>query len=442
MLPANQEERLALVQALAPIVAPLSLSWEQSASVDLEELDVLLDKIRFKLQRPHTSWDPTKRPAEEALLAARQALLALQERLRTTPPGDDRAVLETWQRAFMADFADKLGLLQRNVHPAGPITLADVPSYLRERYVGQSGQFLLRVYARHNIWEREPMQDFVTQVQAIDADVTGAPVVAFYAIREMQRGYVRGGLYALAIIVGLTWLDFRRLKPTVFALLPLGLGALWIVPWMVVLDVPWNMANLVVLPLFMGIAVDCGVHLVHRALETPETAASPLASSTGKAVFASGLTTMVGFGSLLVAQHAGIFSLGLLLTLAIGCNLAAGFIVLPLVFHLWRCDALRGQHPVGPKSAAVIWGPRRREREHGLAENARFTIPGRCNTGKRLVSRPPSPNPSASPIPYRRWRVTTNASSVNHKPCYCCNRSCRCSVRVKSRDFSKSTCWL
>jgi hypothetical protein len=350
VLPANQEERLALVQALEPLVAPLSLAGEQPAPVDLEALEVLLDKIRFKLQRPHTAWDPTKRPADEALQAARQALLALQERLRTTPPAVTARVLETWQQAFMADFAATLTLLQGNVHPAGPITLADVPPYLRERYVGQGEQFLVRVYAAHNIWERDPMQAFVTQVQAIDAAVTGAPVVAFYAIQDMQRGYVRGGLYALAVIVGLLWLDFRRLKPTVFTLLPLGLGALWIVPAMGVLDVPWNMANLVVLPMFMGIAVDCGVHLVHRALETPETAAAPLVSSTGKAVLASGLTTLVGFGSLLVAQHAGIFSLGLLLTLAIGCNLAAGFIVLPLVFHLWFSDVPRGQHPVDPST--------------------------------------------------------------------------------------------
>jgi hopanoid biosynthesis associated RND transporter like protein HpnN len=347
VLPANQEERLALVQTLAPAVESLSLSGEPPVPIDLEALEELLDKIRFKLQRPNTAWNAAKRPSETALLAARQALLALQERLRTAPPEHALRALETWQRALMADFAEKLRLLQRNVHPPGPLTLGDVPSYLRERYVGQSGQFLLRVYARDNIWEREPMQAFVTQVQTIDADVTGAPVIAFYAIREMQSGYFRGGLYALAIIVAITWLDFRRLKPTVFALLPLGLGALWIVPLMVVLDIQLNMANLVVLPLFMGIAVDCGVHLVHRALETPETAASPLASSTGKAVFVSGLTTMIGFGSLMVAQHAGIFSLGLLLTLAIGCNLAAGFIVLPLVFHLWLSGAPRGQHPVG-----------------------------------------------------------------------------------------------
>jgi predicted RND superfamily exporter protein len=123
---------------------------------------------------------------------------------------------------------------------------------------------------------------------------------------------------------------------------------------MTLLGLQWNMANLVVLPMFMGIAVDCGVHLVHRALETPEAAATPLANSTGKAVLVSGLTTMVGFGSLLVARHAGIFSLGALLTLAIGCNLAAAFVVLPLVLYLFPPGRTRlaptGPSPPTPKT--------------------------------------------------------------------------------------------
>jgi hopanoid biosynthesis associated RND transporter like protein HpnN len=334
VLPANQAERLALIETLEPVVQALPSAGGDIEPVDVAELGVVLDKIRFKLQRPPTSWDPTKRPSEVALSEARQALLSFQERLHTMPPETVQRLLTPWQQALAADFADKLSVLRHNVSPAGPITLEDVPDYLRERFIGKSGRYLLQIYARHNIWERQPMEMFVTQLQAIDADVTGSPVVAFYSIRQMQQGYLRGGLYALVVIAGITLLDFRRLKPTLLTLLPLGLGALWIAPWMGLLGMQFNMANLVVFPLFMGMAIDCGVHLVHRALETPETAASPLASSTGKAVFVSGLTTMVGFGSLLVARHAGIFSLGLLLTLAIGCNLAAAFVVLPLVLYL------------------------------------------------------------------------------------------------------------
>jgi hopanoid biosynthesis associated RND transporter like protein HpnN len=339
LLPEDQDPRLALVRELAPLVEGVAVAWDQLEPVAVDDINILLQKIRFKLQRKATEWDPTKRPSEAELDAARQALLDLQQRLATTSPEVTNGALAPFQQALLVDFAEKLALVQRNVRPPGPLTLDDVPSYLRERFVGQGGRYLLHVYARENIWERDAMAAFVSQLETVDANITGAPVVAFYAIQQMQRGYLRGGLYALIAIVGLTWLDFRRLRPTVFALLPLILGALWIVPSMALLDLQWNMANLVVLPLFMGIAVDCGVHLVHRARETPETAATPLASSTGKAVLVSGLTTMVGFGSLLVARHVGIFSLGALLTLAIGCNLAAAFIVLPLVLHLFPLEA-------------------------------------------------------------------------------------------------------
>ncbi|GIX46172.1 MAG: hypothetical protein KatS3mg131_0383 [Candidatus Tectimicrobiota bacterium] len=101
----------------------------------------------------------------------------------------------------------------------------------------------------------------------------------------------------------------------------------------------FNMANLIILPLFLGIAVDSGIHLVHRAQEAPTAAL--LGHSTGKAVLLSSLTTMVGFGSLLVARHTGIFSLGLLLTLAVGSSLVAAFVVLPLLLELF---------PLGPSA--------------------------------------------------------------------------------------------
>ena len=334
-LPKDQDIRLAWVQKLAPLVEGLSPVWGQAEPIDLDDTALLLQKMRFKLQRKASEWVPQRRPSEAVLTAAYQALLTLQGRWATTAPEVIHRALVPFQQALMADFADKLALLQRNVRPTGLLTLDDVPSYLRDRFVGHNGQYLLQIYARHNIWGREAMAAFVRQLQAVDAAITGTPVVAYYAIQQMQQGYLQGGLYALMAIIVLTWLDFRRLQPTLLALLPLALGALWMVPSMTLLGLQWNMANLVVLPMFMGIAVDCGVHLVHRALETPESAATPLATSTGKAVLVSGLTTMVGFASLLVARHAGIFSLGSLLTLALGCNLAAAFVVLPLVFHLF-----------------------------------------------------------------------------------------------------------
>src|SRR5205823_260352 len=269
MLPPNQAERLALLAEVAPVVDSISATWENVEPIDVEELSNALEKIRFKLQQPPSDWDPTRRPSEEALTAARTALIAVQERLKTAPPAALSQALDAFQRSLMADFAAKWTLLQHNVHPTGPVTLEDVPSYLRERFVGKSGRYLLQIFARENIWEREPMQAFVHQVQTVDADVTGPPVVALYSIQNMQQGYVRGGVYALITIVGVTLVHFRRLKPTWLALLPLGVAALWMLPCMALFGVQMNIANLIVIPLFMGMAIDNGIHLVDRALEPP-----------------------------------------------------------------------------------------------------------------------------------------------------------------------------
>ena len=353
LLPLDQEERLRLIAELAPGVESISGAWEDVAPIEVDELVDVLDKIRFKLQRPPTDWDPHNRPSDEALTVARAALVSVQERLKTMPPESASQALDAFQRALMADFAAKLALLQHNVHPAGPVTLDDIPPYLRERFVGKSGRYLLQIFARDNIWEREPMQAFVSRLQAVDPDVTGPPVVAFYSIRNMQQGYVRGGVYAMLTIVVLTFLHFRRFIPTVLALLPLGVAALWMLPCMALFGVQMNIANLIVIPLFMGMAIDNGIHLVDRVLEPPRTAAQRATQSTGKAVVLSTLTTIVGFGSLMVARHAGIFSFGLLLALAVTCNLVAVFTVLPWLLRVVRFNTAPAA-AVGVKSTTGV----------------------------------------------------------------------------------------
>ena len=197
------------------------------------------------------------------------------------------------------------------------------------------------------------MQAFVMQLQTIDPDITGPPVVAFHSIRHMQQGYARGGVYAFIVIIGIVLLLVRRLKPTLLALLPVILGGLWTMACMTLLDLDFNMANLIILPLFLGIAVDDGIHMVHRMLEDKRAATSPLAHSTGKAIVLTSLTTMVGFGSLMVARHSGIFSLGLLSTLAVGCSLIAALVALPLVLHLLPDGVISTATPPVSSEAAV-----------------------------------------------------------------------------------------
>ena len=232
LLPPNQPERRALIADVAPLIDAVSGTWEQVAPLDLHKVIEVLGKIRFKLQRPPSDWDPSSRPSEAGLAAARNALIAVQDHLKTMSSEAATQALDRFQRSLMADFAAKWSLLQRNGHPSGLVTLGDVPSYLRERFVGQSGRYLLQIFARGTIWERDPLRTFVSEMQKIDPDITGPPVVAYYSISNMRQGYVRGGLYAFLAIVGITFLHFRRVKPTVLAwcrsgLQPFGWSRSW-----------------------------------------------------------------------------------------------------------------------------------------------------------------------------------------------------------------------
>ena len=343
LIPEDQDSRMPLVKQLGNSITDIEGDWANPEPIMVDDLQTLLSKIRFKLQRDPREWDEDKRPSEAALTAAREALRAVQTRLGTLTAETTVALLGDFQQHLMADFADKLAFLQDNINPT-PITLDDVPPQLRQRFVGKSGRYLLQVFARDNIWEREAMQVFVKQLQTLDANVTGPPVIAFYSINQIQKGYARGGLYASIAIIGVVIVLFWSVKATVLALVPVLFGGLWTIAGMALLNLDLNMANLIILPLFLGIAIDNGIHIVHRMSETPQAAMAPLAHSTGKAIVLTSLTTMVGFGSLMIARHNGIFSLGLLSVLAVTCSLVASLVVLPLILRMLLRHQMTSSH--------------------------------------------------------------------------------------------------
>ena len=109
---------------------------------------------------------------------------------------------------------------------------------------------------------------------------------------------------------------------------------MWTLGIMDLVGVSLNLANLVILPLIIGIGVVNGVHIVHRYREETDKSINILSKSTGQGVVLSSLTTMIGFGSLMVADHQGVYSLGLVLTLGVGCCLMASITVLPSILRL------------------------------------------------------------------------------------------------------------
>jgi predicted RND superfamily exporter protein len=160
----------------------------------------------------------------------------------------------------------------------------------------------------------------------------------------MKRSYEEAALYALAVILVVLWIDFRSIRYSLLAALPLALGLLQMFGIMGLMKMPLNPANMIALPLVLGIGVDCGVHLIHDFLE--QKGRYRMSSATAISILLDGTTTIVGFGSLMIASHMGLQSLGRALAIGVtGCMLSS-FCVLPPILALlsWNrgADSLEG----------------------------------------------------------------------------------------------------
>lgn len=335
LLPENQEQRVPLVRILQPLLHNFPQTLTTRHSVNVPDLLRTLDKLKLKIRADNDKWDPRKKPDENDLSAARQSLFAIIARLRALPAEQGQVLVDRFQQSLFRDFQDKWSLLRNNLNPPGPITLADIPPQLKSRFVNQDEtKFLLQIYAKYNIWDREPLEEFISQLRQVDADVTGSPVIGYESIDAMRKGYMEGGFYALIAVVIVAFFSLRSVKDTFLAMIPLGLGMVWTAGLMWLFDLKFNLANLIVVPLILGIGVENGIHLVHRYREEGEGGVTLLTGSTGQAVTLFSLTTMIGFGSLMLATHRGVFSMGLLLMMAVGSVLVASLFVLPLLlFH-------------------------------------------------------------------------------------------------------------
>jgi predicted RND superfamily exporter protein len=124
-----------------------------------------------------------------------------------------------------------------------------------------------------------------------------------------------------------------------------AIGSIWLGGAMGFFGIPFNPANIMTLPLVIGVGVTNGIHILNRFAE--ERTPSILAKSTGKAVLVSGLTTIAGFGSLALAKHQGIESLGYVMALGTATCMIAGLTFLPVLLNL----LLRREHKVKQPSA-------------------------------------------------------------------------------------------
>lgn len=261
----------------------------------------------------------------------------LESELDTMGPGAVEEGLNTFEQRLVDDLTLQLSVLKAQ-EPGLPDLLGQLPGTLKLRSVGRSGVLAIRIFPRGDAWEREPLERFVRQLQAVDPEITGTPVLIYYYLEELRHAYNVSGRNALIVICVLLLVHFRSVKRAGLALFPKLLGIVWMLGVMGTLGIDFNAANFMALPLTLGIGLIFGVHVLQQS-EGPR---SLFQGSTGPAILLSALTTIIGFATLLAAAHRGVASLGLVMAVGVGANLVTSVVVLPALLQ-----AVRGRSRTG-----------------------------------------------------------------------------------------------
>ena len=342
----EQGEKLRLITDIKSIVAPLQFSAPDMHPVDIYYLSRTLYSFAGYLGQAKVEVGASDPELARQIVALQ---MAVQDLRRTMLEGDDLAIAERsqklgqYQQALFDDLRTTFQILQLQDDRA-PLQIADLPPALRNRFVGVHGKFLLQVYPKKDVWQREEQLEFVTALRTkLDPRdenkpiITGTPVQLLEYTTLLKDSYIVAAWYSLIAIAVMVLFHFRSLVAVILALIPVGLGTLWLTGLMGALGVPFNPANIMTLPLVIGIGVTNGIHILNRYAE--ERTPSILSRSTGKAVLVSGLTAIAGFGSLVLAQHQGIHSLGIIMSVGIATCMLAGLTFVPALLGLigqWR----------------------------------------------------------------------------------------------------------
>jgi hopanoid biosynthesis associated RND transporter like protein HpnN len=330
----DQTVKLRLIDEIKQELSGIHFGAPDTRPVDIPELSRTLYSLYGYLGAALEGVGTNEPALSRQFVSLREAIEEFRKRMWRGNAADREATakrLARFQQEMFGDVRDTFGALQHQ-DTSGPLRVSDLPAALRHRFVGETGKILLQVYPRRDIWDRKNQKEFIDQLRTIDPDVTGTPVQLYEYTDLLRRSYEQAAKYALGAIVLLVFLHFRNLSSVVLALMPVVIGAVWMEGLMGFFHIELNPANIMTLPLVIGIGVTNGIHILNRFAE--EQHPSILARSTGKAVFVSGLTAIAGFGSLMLAKHQGIRSLGYVMSIGMTTCMIAALTFLPAVLSI------------------------------------------------------------------------------------------------------------
>ncbi len=326
-IPEHQSAKLAIIQNLQILVPPFSLMMPTALTAPTADTSKKLGALVRKLRALAIKEGENSADGKVAGHLADQLQAFLQHE------GQQPAAMNALQNSVMGTLPGELKQLGMALS-AGPVSIKTLPSALRDRYLGPNGEARVEIFPKANLSSNKAMYTFVRSVLKVEPNAVGTPVMLVEGGETVLGAFQEATYIALVSISILLLLTLRKYRDVLLIMIPLLLAALFTVAAMRLLGLSFNLGNIIVLPLLIGLGVAFAIYIVVRWRNGVDVA-HLLGTSTPMAVFFSGLTTLSAFGSMAVSRDPGMASLGEALSLALAIVLLCILIILPTLMLLF-----------------------------------------------------------------------------------------------------------
>jgi hopanoid biosynthesis associated RND transporter like protein HpnN len=313
-VPEDQPAKLKLIAQAAKVVGPaLNPDSVDAAPSDQENVEALKGSVE-NLRK--TAGD-NKSPGAAAARRLADALSKLAE--------SDQATRDKAQTIFVSPLKIVFDEL-KNTLQAQPVSLKHLPPELVSSWKTKDGLMRVEALPKGDPNDNDNLRKFADAVLAAEPTAIGGPVSILKSGDTVVRAFIHAGIGALVVIGLLLWLALQRITDVLLTLIPLLVAGIVTLEICVLIGLPLNFANIVALPLLLGVGVAFKIYYV-TAWRSGRT--NLLQTSLTRAIFFSALTTATAFGSLWLSSHPGTASMGKLLALSLVTTLAAVLLFQP-----------------------------------------------------------------------------------------------------------------
>jgi hopanoid biosynthesis associated RND transporter like protein HpnN len=328
-VPDQQEDKLAIIDEMAMTLGQQGQSFPQ-----LKAGDDPVPSIKRMIAAIDTNLPKKTNPADiKSLQDFKQELLDVMVELDARLQPDRGLFIEKIQTSLLGTLPSVMNELLNGFN-AQEITPASIPTEIKERWLSKEGLYRIQIFPKQDLNDLTNLQTFITDVQAIAPNATDLPVMYWESMKAVIGAFQEAIIIALVSIALLLLVIRRSIVDTLLVMTPLVLAGLFTMATTVFTGTPINFANIIALPLLMGLGVDNGIHMVEKLHHSLSEEQNIYQSSTARGMFYGALTTISSFIGLAFSPHQGIASMGLVITIGIFWIMTCTFVVLPALSKL------------------------------------------------------------------------------------------------------------